>query len=247
MPRSEFLSGFRAQLPILLGVAPFGMIYGVLAVGAGLPVSIAQAMSSIVFAGSSQFIATTLFAAGTPFLVVALTTLIVNLRHALYSASIAPYVAHLPARWKLLIAYLLTDEAYAVAIVRYRNPAGGNGGHYYYLGTALALWGTWQVSTAVGVFFGAQVPESWGLDFTLAVTFIALVVPALTDRPSALAAVVAALVAVAAYDWPYRLGLMTAALAGILTGLIAERLASFSPRRRNPAKRSGAGEREETK
>ncbi|MEK7324673.1 MAG: AzlC family ABC transporter permease [Chloroflexota bacterium] len=242
MPRSEFLSGFRAQLPILLGVAPFGMIYGVLAVGAGLPVSMAQAMSSIVFAGSSQFIATTLFAAGTPFLVVVLTTFVVNLRHALYSASIAPYVAHLPARWKMLIAYLLTDEAYAVAIQRYRNPAEeskGGSQHFYYLGTALALWGTWQVSTAVGVFFGAQVPESWGLDFTLAVTFIALVIPALTDRPSALAAVVAALVAVAAYDWPYKLGLMAAALAGILTGLIAERLASFSPRR--------CQEREETK
>jgi 4-azaleucine resistance transporter AzlC len=235
MPRSEFLSGFRAQLPILLGVAPFGMIYGVLAVGAGLPVSVAQAMSAIVFAGSSQFIATTLFAASTPFVVIILTTFVVNLRHALYSASIAPHVAHLPARWKVLIAYLLTDEAYAVAIQRYRNPAEeskGGAHHFYYLGTALALWGTWQLSTAVGVFFGAQVPESWGLDFTLAVTFIAIVVPALTDRPSVLAAVVAAVVAVAAYDWPYKLGLMAAALAGILTGLIAERLASFSPQRR---------------
>ncbi len=239
MSRSEFLAGFRAQLPILLGVAPFGMIYGVLARGAGLPAPVAQAMSSVVFAGSSQFIGASLFASSAPFVVIVLTTFVVNLRHALYSASFAPYVAYLPMRWKLLIAYLLTDEAYAVAIVRYRHPAEagkGDARHFYYLGTALALWGTWQLSTAVGVFFGAQVPASWGLDFTLAATFIAIVVPALTDRPSVLAAVVAAVVAVAAYDWPYKLGLIAAALAGILTGLIAERLASFSPRRREETK-----------
>jgi len=120
---------------------------------------------------------------------------------------------------------LLTDEAYAVAILRYREGERETAHrHFYFLGTALALWSTWQLSTAVGVFFGAQVPESWGLDFTLAMTFIAIVVPALADRPSLLAALTAGIVAVSGYAWPYQLGLMAAALVGIVTGLLAERL-----------------------
>jgi 4-azaleucine resistance transporter AzlC len=209
------------------------MIYGALARGAGLPPDIAQAMSSVVFAGSSQFIATTLFRESAPFIVIVLTTFVVNLRHALYSASLAPYVASLSLRWKLLISYLLTDEGYAVGIIRYRESPSlqqesesrmrDESNHYFYLGSALALWTTWQLSTALGVFFGAQVPASWGLDFALPITFIAIVIPALSDRPSSLAAVVAAVVALAAHDLSYKLGLIIAALSGITAGLIAER------------------------
>lgn len=229
MNRSEFLAGARAQLPILLGVAPFGMIYGVLAIGAGLPPALAQAMSSVVFAGSSQFIGANLFASGAPFLVIVITTFVVNLRHALYSASLAPYVENLPIRWKLLFAYLLTDEAYATAVLHYQKPEKyGEPArrHWFYLGTALALWTTWQISTGVGIFFGAQVPPGWGLDFALPLTFIAIVVPVLSDRPAVISAFVGAFVAVTAYDWPYKLGLVAAALAGILAGLAAEKFSS---------------------
>jgi predicted branched-subunit amino acid permease len=228
---SNFLSGVRACTPILLGVAPFGMIYGVLALQAGLTPAAAQGMSSVVFAGSAQFIMVQLFAVGTPTGVIVLTAFIVNLRHALYSASVAPYVQHLPRRWKILLAYLLTDEAYAVAITHYTTlaladsplpPGDGPGvrtGYWYFLGGGLALWTTWQISTAVGVFLGAQVPASWSLDFTLALTFIALVVPALKDRPGMAAALSAGVTALLAYGLPYKLGLIVAAGVGILAGI----------------------------
>src|SRR5512136_1714836 len=121
--RSEFVAGIKAELPILLGVTPFGMIYGVLAMGAGLPANAAMAMSSIVFAGSAQFVGAQLIRVGTPGIVIVLTTFIVNLRHMLYSASIAPHLAHLSRRWKWLLAYLLTDEAYAVTITHYIQAA----------------------------------------------------------------------------------------------------------------------------
>jgi 4-azaleucine resistance transporter AzlC len=222
-PRAEFVAGARAQLPILLGVAPFGAIYGVLAVGAGLSPAAAQAMSAIVFAGSSQFMAAGLFGA-TPWLVIVLTAFVMNLRHALYSASVAPYLAHLPRRWKLVLAYLLTDEAYAVAIQRFHAPGGTVHHHWYLLGTGLALWLTWQLSTAVGVFLGAQVPGTWGLDFALALTFITILVPSLADRPSALAALVAGIVALLGAALPYKLGLLLAACAGIAAGLAVSRL-----------------------
>ena len=119
-PRSEFIAGVKAELPITLGVIPFGMIYGVLAMGAGLPASAAMAMSSIVFAGSAQFVAAQLFRSGTPGLVIVLTAFVVNLRHMLYSASVAP-TSRISPQWKWLLAYLLTDEAYAVAITRYNR------------------------------------------------------------------------------------------------------------------------------
>jgi 4-azaleucine resistance transporter AzlC len=222
-PRSQFISGVRDELPILLGGWPFGMIYGVLALNAGLTPFEAQAMSAVVFAGSAQFIAVQLVHAGTPALVVVLTGFVVNLRHALYSASVAPFVRHLSPAWKGLLAYLLTDEAYAVTITHYRAEGELTHKHWYFLGAGLALWTEWQISTALGIFLGAQVPASWGLEFTLALTFIALVVPLILDRPTLLAALTAGLVAVLAAGLPYRLNLVAAALAGILVGLWSER------------------------
>jgi 4-azaleucine resistance transporter AzlC len=224
--RSEFFSGVKAELPIMLGVIPFGMIYGVVAMGAGLPASVAQAMSSIVFAGSAQFVAAQLLGMGTPGLVIVLTTFVVNLRHMLYSASVAPYVKHLNAKWKCLLAYLLTDEAYAIVITRYNRdgayPATPPNRQWYFLGAGLTLWSTWQASTAVGILLGTQIPSSWALDFALALTFIALVVPALNDRPSVAAALAAGVVAVMTAGLPYKLGLMLAAIIGIVIGLALE-------------------------
>ncbi|CUS01938.1 AzlC family protein [Candidatus Promineifilum breve] len=222
-PREQFLAGVRAELPILLGVAPFGLIFGAIAMAAGLPATLAQAMSSVIFAGSAQFIAAELIAVGTPALVLLTTTLIVNLRHLLYSASLAPHVRALPLRWKMLLAYLLTDEAYAVTIIHYTesdSPPATR--HWFFLGAGLALWSVWQTSTALGIILGAAIPASWSLDFALALTFTGIVVPTLRDRPHVGAALSAGLVAVLAAAWPFKLGLMAAALTGIVVGVVLE-------------------------
>jgi 4-azaleucine resistance transporter AzlC len=221
--RSEFLAGVRAQAPLLLGVTPFGMAYGAYAVNAGLPSGLAQAMSAIIFGGASQLLASRLIAQSVPGAVIVLTVLLVNLRHMLYSAALAPHVEHLERRWRWLLAYLLTDEAYATSITRYRRGGGATYGHWFFLGSGLALWTAWQISTAAGVFVGAAVPDSWSLDFALPLTFIALLVPALTGRPAVVAAGVAGLVAVLGYHWPYGTGLLSAAAAGMLAGLLADR------------------------
>ncbi len=224
--RSEFLAGVKAELPILLGGSPFGLIYGVLALGAGLPASLAFAMSWVVFAGSAQFVAVPLLASGTPAVVVVLTTFVVNLRHLLYGASIAPQLKGLRRAWKCLLAYVLTDEVYAVVIMRAAKERGSSSGvpdlRWYFLGAGLAQWSAWQVSTLVGIAVGAQIPSGWGLDFTIALTFIALVVPALTDRPTVAAALSAGAVALLGAGWPYKLGLMVAALIGIVVGMAFE-------------------------
>jgi 4-azaleucine resistance transporter AzlC len=222
-----FWSGVRAEFPLLVGVFPFGMIYGILALEAGLTPAAAQAMSWIVFAGSSQFIAVQLFAGGIPGLVIVLTVAIVNLRHALYSASMAPFIQRLNAAWKGGLAYLLTDEAFAVSILHYHRLTGSpeeeqKNAHWFFLGAGLALWSTWQVSTAVGVFLGAAVPADWPLDFTLPLTFIALLIPTLKDRPATAAALCAGVVALLTFNLPYKLGLVVAALAGIGVGISQE-------------------------
>lgn len=224
-PGREFLDGCRAEAPILLGVAPFGMIYGVLALAAGLDPFTAQAMSSVIFAGSAQLISTQLVREAAPPAVLVLTVLVVNLRHALYSASVAAHLKHLGVRWKGLLAYLLTDEAYAVIAARLARDGAGPASphrHWYFFGAGFTLWAAWQVSTAAGVFLGAQVPARWSLDFTLALTFIALVFPALKDRAALVAALSAGGLAILAIGLPYKLGLVVAALVGIVAGLIAE-------------------------
>jgi 4-azaleucine resistance transporter AzlC len=224
--RLEFLAGVKAELPILLGVSPFGMIYGVLALSAGLPATLAFAMSSVVFAGSAQFVGAQLIGSGAPGIVIVVTTFIVNLRHILYSASVAPYLKHLSVRWRCVLAYLLTDEVFAVAITRFSQPgtppATAQSVRWYFLGAGLAQWSAWQVSTAVGIALGAQIPPGWALDFAIALTFIALVIPTLTDRPAVAAAVSAGIVAVLAAGWPYKLGLVLAAIVGIVVGLLVE-------------------------
>ncbi len=217
------MAGVRAEIPIVIGVIPFGLIFGAVAVSGGLPAPLALAMSSVVFAGSAQFIGVQLIAAGAPPLVLLMTTFVVNLRHLLYSASLAPHVHHLPLRWRLALAYLLTDEAYAPTILHYLEERdAATAGHWFFLGAGLTLWVSWQISTAVGIVFGAAVPASWSLDFAMALTFIGIVVPALRDRPHVAAALTAALVAVLTFGWPYKLGLMAAAIVGILCGVLLE-------------------------
>lgn len=220
--RLEFWAGVRGVLPLIVGVVPFGMIYGVLALAAGLAPNAAQSMSAIVFAGSSQFAATQLFAAGTPAVVIVLTITVLNLRHALYSATVAPYLKTLSPLWKGVLAYLLTDEAFAVSILHYQREGSSARRHWFFLGSGLALWTSWQLSTAAGIFLGAVIPSSWSLDFTLALTFIAMAVPAMKDRAGAAAALSAGISAVALHSLPYNLGLIAAALTGILVGLGVE-------------------------
>jgi 4-azaleucine resistance transporter AzlC len=218
----SFWAGVRAEFPLLVGVFPFGLIYGVLALDAGLSPEAALAMSSILFAGSAQFIAAQLVRESAPGLVIVLTIAIVNLRHMLYSASIAPFVAHLPARWKTLLAYLLTDEAYAATILHYEETGFTPTGHWFFFGAGLGLWTTWQLSSALGIFFGTLLPASWPIDFAVPLTFLAMVVPVLKDKPAVAAALSAAAVAVMAYALPFKLGLILAALVGILVGTLLE-------------------------
>lgn len=212
--------------PILLGAVPFGMIAGVATVAIGLGPRHALGLSAIVFAGAAQLATVELLGNGAPLVVVVATALIINARFVMYSASLAPYLRPLPTRQKALVAYLLTDQAYAFSINRYvdvdESPRRRLG---YYLGAALTLWLTWQISNIAGAVLGAAVPEAWSLDFAVPLVFIALLVPAVRDRSDLVAALVAGGLAVAGADLPLNLGLPVAATGGIVAGMVSERFA----------------------
>ena len=222
--RADFLSGVRVAVPITLGVVPFGMVAGVAAVSVGVPAIQALAMSVVIFAGASQLAATELIGQNAPVAVVVLTVIVVNLRLVMYSASIAPYFERQSGRWKAWLAYLLTDQAYAVSVMEFRNDDSTNR-RWYYLGVATPLWVTWQAATVAGILLGSEVPASWHLEFAVPLVFLAVLVPAVTDRTTVVTAVVGGAVAVAAHGLPFNLGLLTAAVAGIAAGLLVEEVA----------------------
>lgn len=219
--RAEFTAGAKATLPLIVGAIPFGIIFGTLAEPSGLSAWGALAMSLIVFAGSSQFIALGLLAAGAAIPVIIATTFVVNLRHLLYSANLVPKVRHLPQRWRIPLAFGLTDETFAAVSGRYMGSDDITHAHWFYLGSMLAMYGNWVLCTALGVGLGELFPDmtQWGLDFAMSVTFIGMVVPYLRNTPMWAAVIVSGAMAMATVGMPHKLGLMVAAVCGISTGL----------------------------
>ncbi|MEI7515514.1 MAG: AzlC family ABC transporter permease [Betaproteobacteria bacterium] len=209
---------------MLVGAAPFGLIFGTLAIASGLPVWLTLGFSALVFAGSSQFVAVSLIGSGAALPVIWLTTFVVNLRHALYSATLLPYARALPAHWRWALAFWLTDETFAVVENQLRNHTSLQDGARYWLGSSLAMYLNWQIWTLAGVLLGQIVPglATMGLDFAMVATFAAIVALQLRDRPVLFAALVAGTVALLARGLPYKLGLMLAAAAGVGAGILAE-------------------------
>lgn len=234
--RNEFWAGVRATLPLVLGAIPFGIIFGALAVNSGISPAGTAAMSALVFAGSAQFIAAGLVAGGAGVAVIVLTTAIVNLRHALYSATLAPYLKHLPQRWLLPLGFWLTDESFAVVIAHFRRADEGPNRHWFFLGSAVIMYVNWQICTWIGIVTGQAItdPASWGLDFAMIVTFIGMLAGLIRQRSELVAAAVAGTVALAANPLPNKLGLILAALAGIGAGVAIEWLAERSDHKNRP-------------
>ena len=189
--RGEFRAGFVAAMPLWLGAAPFGAIYAVSALAAGLDWAQTLAMSLFVFAGASQFTAVGLFASGVAPFAIVLTTLIINARHALLAASLAPFVRESRPGAKALMAFQLTDESYAIAMRRWLE---GSGSQAYQFGANMSMYVVWQCSTIAGILLGNLIPDpaAYGLDLIFPLTFIGLLAPLLGERVSVTAALLAA-------------------------------------------------------
>ena len=223
---TEFINGAKATIPLIIGAIPFGIIFGTLAEPSGLSIWGAMAMSLFVFAGSSQFIAVVLLAAGVgPALIVA-TTFVVNLRHLLYATALVDKVSHLSQAWRAVLAFGLTDESFAAVNSRYLGRSDTIHAHWFFLGSIVAMYSNWQLCTWLGIGLGELFPDmtQWGLDFAMSVTFLGMVIPYLRNKPMWLAVISAAAFALVLRDLPHQLGLVIAALSGICIGYASQQI-----------------------
>ncbi|MGB1199802.1 MAG: AzlC family ABC transporter permease [Thalassotalea sp.] len=209
------------MLPLNLAVIPWGVLCGSLAIQRDFTVLEALLMPLIVFAGSAQLVATELIASNTPLATVLFTTFIISSRHFLYGLAFRDKLSHLPAKWRLSLGFLLTDELFALS---------GNNKAFkgvYRLFYALAAGGSfyicWLLWNIIGIFAGAYLPDltTLGLDFAIAVTFIALVIPSITTIPMLISVIVSGVAAIIFKLWQWQLDLVAASLLGMYAGYLS--------------------------
>ena len=222
--RSAFWRGFRDCSPFVLIVIPYSMLFGVVARDAGLAVYEVMSMSVLVIAGASQFTALALMQEHAPVVVVLLAALAVNLRMAMYSAALVPHVGGAPLRQRLLMAYLMVDQTFAVSVKTFEEepkmPPVQKAA--YYFGCVLAVCPLWYVCTFAGAVIGQAIPPQFSLDFAIPVSFIALFAPMLRSLPHVVAAGVSVLGAVLFAWLPYNLALVVAAALAMIAGAQTE-------------------------
>lgn len=222
--RRAFWMGVRDALPFIPLIVPFGMVFGALAHEAGWTNPEIVGMSALVIAGASQFTALQLLADQAPLVVVIATALAVNLRMAMYSASMAPHVGEAPVWQRALVSYGLTDQTYGLAMNRYaRSPEMTRPEKLaHFAGLAVPICGPWYFASYAGAVLGAAIPPWLALDFAVPITFIALFGPGLRGLPQVVAAAVSFGLALALIDLPYSLGLLVAAAVAMLAGALVE-------------------------
>jgi len=208
---------------VLLGIVPFGVITGVAMVASGIPPLVAMLMSLIVFAGASMVASAQLLASAAPAALIVLTTLIINLRFMMYSASLRVHFADAPLRWRIAIAYLTADNVYGLLLGRFSEHPQDAGKLEYFIGAGIVVWAAWQVAVLGGILIGAGVPASWRLEFAAPLAFIAMTIPHLRDRAMIAAALAAGVAVIAAHELPLRLNIVAAAAVGITVGLFFEK------------------------
>jgi predicted branched-subunit amino acid permease len=217
--RHAFVAGARAMLPLLFGLAPFGMVIGVTAADRGLSPLAGLSTGWLIYSGSAQLAAIDLIGAGATPLVVIVTVVAINARLLLYAGAMATPWRDTPRGWRIVAAYLLIDPSFFVGMDGYDKRGPTRAGHAYYLGGAAVLWLTWQLAIGIGLTLGSVVPESLGLDFVVPLFLVATVVPKATTGPVRTAVLTGAVAAVAGTVVPLHLGSATGIVAGVAAGL----------------------------
>ncbi|WP_083554038.1 AzlC family ABC transporter permease [Paracoccus sp. SM22M-07] len=223
-PRAAFWHGVTQSLPFLVVILPFAVLFGVVATEAGLNITQVMGFSVLVLAGASQFTAVQLLSDNAPTIVILLSALAVNLRMAMYSASLLPWLREATARQKAWVAYVLIDQTYALSIQHYERHPGLSMRQKlaYFAGAALVLCAPWMAGTWAGAALGDMIPEDIALDFALPITFLAMIAPMLRTVAHLAACFVAILAALLLAGLPSGLGLLIAAPLGMATGAIIE-------------------------
>lgn len=222
-----FWQGSVAIFPLSVAVIPWGFLVGSFAMDIGLTTVEGQALSAILFAGSAQLVAVGMFKAGVGLSTMLLTTFFITSRHLLYSVSMRSKIAPLSLKWRLALGFLLTDELFAVV----GNQTPERFKPWYALGAGLSFYLVWNMATLVGIIAGSQIPnlDQFGLEFAVAATFIALVVPTIKNIPILVSVLVALTSSIALEYWHIEGGLMISSVCGMLGGFVCESIIKSKP------------------
>lgn len=229
----DFRLGIAKTLPLAVGVAPFGLAYGVLAVSAGLTIAETLLMSLLVFAGASQLTAVAMLMGGAGVPLVIASTFLINLRHLVMGLSMSPYFTGTTSRWRRILAFTMTDESYLVSIGHFRDQEVEQGSPHLMLGAGLTIYVVWAVTSLAGAMAGQAIddPLRWGLDFAMPATFLTILLPQIVSRRVAIVVAVSAAVATVSYvlvpgKWYIILAVVAGTLCGVVMETVAERRAA---------------------
>jgi 4-azaleucine resistance transporter AzlC len=217
---STYWQGVRDGTPFLLVVAPFSMLFGVVAVEAGLDVLQALGFSVVVIAGAAQFTAVQLLDDGAPTAIALISALAVNLRMAMYSASLTPWLGETRLWQRAFVAFFTTDPTYACSMLTFERKPEWTPAHRlaYFFGVITPVAPTWYGSTLVGALLGSAIPDTLALDFSMPIIFLAMIGPMLRTPAHMAAAAVAVVMALVLAFLPFNLGTLAAGLIAMITG-----------------------------
>ena len=215
-----FKKGFMDVIPLTIPVIPFGIIYGVVGVELGLSPLVTFAMSFIIFAGSSQIAFVQLYTAGASPLVMISSVLAINSRHFLYSAVLAQYLNKLNLYWKILLSYLMTDQAFSVSLTYFKKNQKKTFSHYHMLGSGFTLWLLWQISTLSGIVLVNVIPEALGLEFAIPLTFLSLIIAELKKYDHLLIIIISGAISLVTYNFPLKVYIILSAFVGLVAAFI---------------------------
>ena len=224
-PKAAYRQGALDAAPFILVAVPFAMVFGLLAVEAGLPVVQVMVFSGAVIAGAAQFTALGLMTDGAPTVIVLLTALAVNLRMAMYSAALAPWLGPAPLWQRAIAAFVLFDQTYAASALRFEeNPDWSVPTRMaYYAGSATPVVPAWLIGTFLGAVTGSALPDWLALDFAVPICFLALIGPMLRTPAHVAAAMTSVVLAIGLAWMPYSLGLIVAGIGAMLVGAEIDR------------------------
>ena len=221
MPKIDtFIKGILDILPLMIPVVPFGIIYGVIGVEIGFSPMEVFAMSFVIFAGSSQIAFAQLFAAGASPLVMISSVAVINSRHILYGAVLAEYLGKLRLTWKILLSYLMADQAFSVSSAYFKKNVKNKNVHFHMLGSGLTLWSLWQLSTLIGIVLGNIVPAQLGLEFAIPLTFFSLILSELRKLDHVIIILISGICSVLTYDFPFKIYIIFSAIFSLIISIM---------------------------
>jgi predicted branched-subunit amino acid permease len=220
--RATVRRGITNALPLYVPAVPFALVIGLAIVEADLNLFSGWSGAWLIFGGAAQLTLVSLLGSGAAVLAAITAALVVNARHLMYSAAMAPIFQRQPAWFRWLGPYVLVDQMFALTVIeKDRDPASFRA---YYLAAGATFWTLWQITTALGIAIGPVIPEEWNLGFAVPLLFIGLVVLGVDKSSKLVAALVGAGVTYLFAGLPNRTGLLVGALAGIVIGTMMERL-----------------------